>query len=131
MTGGHIALLIAAVLGLVESTWGLTSPEKLREAVRRVAEQTPDRNPGMGIFFAGVAVILWLLMSPDKRPSDWALMLLSWVLAGGAYVNFRSRGFHDLVGILILNRSTGGIRLLYAVEFILALTLVLLAVFQY
>ena len=131
MTWGHIALLLAGIVGLVESTWGLTSPEKLRAAVSKVTEQTPDRNVGMGLFFAAAAVVLWLLMSPDKMPSDWALMLLSWVLAGGAYVNFRKRGFHDLVGILILNRTTGAIRLLYAVEFILALTLVLLAVFKY
>ena len=131
MTWGHIALLIAGVVGLAESTWGLTSPEKVREAVRRVVGLTPERSIGMGLFFATLAVALWLLMSPDKTPSDWALMLLSWILAGGAYVNFRQRGFHDLVGFLILNRSTGGIRLLYAVEFILALTLVLLAVFQY
>ena len=33
--------------------------------------------------------------------------------------------------VRILNRSTAGIRLLYAVEFILAITLVLLAVFRY
>ena len=124
-------MLVAGIMGLVESAWGLTSPEKLREAVRRVAEQTPERNVVMGLVFGSIAVVLWLLMSPDKRPSDWALMLLSWILAGGAYVNFRHRGFHNLVGFLILNRSTGEIRLLYAVEFILALTLVLLAVFQY
>jgi hypothetical protein len=130
MTWGHIALLITGIIGLVESAWGLTAPAKLRAAVERVAKETPDRNPGLGLFFAGVAVVLWLLMSPDRRPSDWALMLLSWILAGGAYVNFRNRGFHDLVGFLILNRSDGGIRLLYAVELVLASTLVAMALLR-
>lgn len=131
MTWGHIALLIAGIVGLVESTWGMTAPAKLRAAVQRVAEETPERNVGLGLFFAGLAVVLWLLMSPEKKPSDWALMILSWILAGGAYVNFRHRGFHDLVGFLILKRSDGGIRLIYAMEFILALGLVLLALFKY
>ena len=130
MTWGHIALLVAGIVGLVESTWGITSPANLRAAVERVAKDTPERNVGLGLFFAGLAVVLWLLMSPEKMPSDWALMILSWVLAGGAYVNFRLRGFHDLVDFLILKRSDRGIRLLYVGEFILAATLVTLALLK-
>jgi hypothetical protein len=74
----------------------------------------------LGLFFASAAGLLWYLMSPDKRLSDWALLLISWVLAGGALVNFVPGGFHQVVGLLVLRRSPAAIRAIYAAELVLA-----------
>lgn len=131
MTWGHIALLVAGVIGLMESSWGLSAPEKVRKAVAIVAEETPERNVLLGLVFAGLSLLLWIPMTSNQRPSDWALMIVSWILAGGAYANFRRGGVHTLLRVLILNRSNAGIRILYAVEFLLAATLVALAVLRY
>ena len=131
MTGAHIALLAVGVIGLTESMWGITSPEKLKQAVERVAAEAPDRNVILGLFFLGLAGLFLVLMTSDQRPSDWALLVLSWILAGGAFVNFRNHGFHDLVGFLILNRSTTGIRLIYLGEFVFAAALLTIALMGY
>ena len=128
MTGGHIALIVVGVIGLAESTWGISSPGRLKAAVESVAREAPPRNAGLAVFFTGVAAVLWALMSPDRRPSDWALLAVSWVFAGGALVNLKTGGFQQLVGFLILRRSPGAIRAIYSVEFCLATVLIWIGV---
>lgn len=124
MTGGQIALVFAGMVGLAESMWGISSPEKLKTAVEKAVEDAPERNPGLGMFFAGVAVVFWILMGPDKNLADYALLVLCWILAGGAMANFKANGFQQLAGILILRRSPLAIRMIYLVEFALASTFI-------
>jgi hypothetical protein len=124
MTGGQLALILTGIVGLAESTWGISSPEKLKIAVEKAVEGAPERNPGLGLFFVSVAVVFWILMGPDKNPSDYALLVLCWILAGGAMANFKANGFQQLAGFLILRRSPTAIRLLYVVELALAATLI-------
>ena len=128
MTGGHIALIVIGIIGLAESTWGISSPGQLKAAVDKVAQDAPERSTSLALFFAGLAVVLWLLMSPDRHPSDWALLLVSWILAGGALVNLKRNGFHQLIGFLVLRRSPGAIRSMYLVEFCIAVGLIWLGV---
>lgn len=124
MTGGQLALIFAGIVGLAESTWGISSPEKLKNAVEKAVKDAPERNPALGLFFAAIAVVFWILMGPEKNPSDYALLILCWILVGGAMANFKVNGFQQLAGFLILRRSPTGIRLLYMVEFALAATLI-------
>ncbi len=120
----EVALIIVGILGLAESTWGISSPAKLKVAVEKIVEGAPERNPLLGLFFAGVAVVFWILMGPDKNPADFALLLLCWLTVGGAMVNFKANGFQQLAGFLILRRSPLAIRLIYIVEFALASVLI-------
>jgi hypothetical protein len=129
MSSGHIALIVVGLVGLAESSWGITAPAKLKTAVRAAVEDAPPRNLGLGCLFGGLAALLWILMSPDHRVSDYALLLLSWVFAGGSLVNFLPGGFHRLVNLLILERPAGFIRAFYAGEFVVAVFLILVAVF--
>lgn len=129
MSAGQIALVIVGLVGLAESTWGITSPGKLKAAVRTVAADAPQRNVGLGVFFAALAGVLWFLISPDRRVSDYALLILSWIFAGGALVNFLTGGFQRLVAVLVLDRPVWFIRVFYGVEFLAASFLILVAVF--
>ena len=131
MTAGHITLIIIGIVGTAESTWGMSSPDKLKAAVTEAVKEAPERNPGLGLFFAGLAGILWYVMSPDKNLSDWALLTMCWIFAGGALVNFKQHGFRDLVDFLVLRRSARHIRTFYACEFCLACVLIGIGVFGY
>lgn len=112
MTGAHIALIIVGTVGLAESTWGISAPLRLKAAVEKVVDQAPTRNPILAGFFLAVSIGLWLLMSPDRRPSDWALLVTSWIFAGGALVNLKADGVQDLIEWMILRRSAAAIRLI-------------------
>jgi hypothetical protein len=131
MTAGHIALIVIGIVGTAESTWGMSAPDRLKASVRDVVKEAPERNPWLGLFFVGLAGILWTLMSPGKQVSDWALLILCWIFAGGALVNFKQHGFRDLVDFLILRRSARHIRIFYACEFCLSCVLIGIGVLGY
>ena len=120
MTAAHIALIIVGTVGLAESTWGICAPLKLKAAVEKVVDQAPMRNVLLAGFFLAVSVGFWLLMSPDRLPSDWALLVMSWIFAGGTLVNLKANGVQDMIEWLILRRSATTIRLIYLLEFALA-----------
>lgn len=124
MTASQIALIIAGTVAIAESMWGLSAPDRLRAAVKAAFEDAPDRNWAVGAFFAALAVGLWMLMSPDQTACDYAVLVLSWLFAGGAIANFTPRGFHHVINLLILQRSNLGIRALYAFEFSVACLLI-------
>ena len=120
MTAAHIALIIVGTVGLAESTWGICAPLKLKAAVEKVVDQAPTRNIFLAGFFLAASIGFWLLMSPDHRPSDWALLVMSWIFAGGTLVNLKANGVQDLIEWMILRRSAVTIRLIYVLEFALA-----------
>jgi hypothetical protein len=128
MSASQIAVILFGIVAIAESTWGLSAPERLRAAVKAAFADAPDRNPAVGAFFAALAIGLWLLMSPDQTACDYAVLVLSWIFAGGAIANFKDRGFHTVINFLILRRSTRGIRILYACEFAAACLLIWLGV---
>ena len=124
MSGAHIAVICFGATALAESSWGLSSPEKLKETVKQLVDEAPPVNMGIGLFFAVLVAGIWILISPERRLVDLALMLLSWVFAGGALANFLPHGFSRVMQILILGRSLSTIRLFYGVECIIALVLI-------
>jgi len=127
MEPSHVALAVLGVVSFAEALWGITSPKLLQEAVRRAVKEIPERNPGVGLFFGLLAGALWLLMSPEQRLSDWMLVVLSWVFAGGAYINFKRGGFELLTRTLILDRHPSTVRLMYTCEMLLALAMLYVA----
>lgn len=120
----HIVLLILGTISFAEALWGISAPTRVQDAVRRAVTEIPARNPGVGTFFSLLAAALWLLLSPEKRLSDWILVVLSWMFAGGAYVNFKAGAFQRMARILILDRHPMTLRLMYFCEMILALGLI-------
>ena len=128
MSSAHITLIIVGSIALAESTWGVSSPNRLREAVRAASVDIPERNLGLASFFVALAVVMWLVMSPEKRASDWALLLLSWIFSGGALASAKQRGCTSLMECLILRRPTWAIRLMYIGELIGASALILIGV---
>jgi hypothetical protein len=116
MSGGQFALIIVGLVGIAESMWGISSPDKLKKAVEQVVREAPPRNMGMALFFAMLTAVFWVLMVPDRPISGWALLFMSWIFSGGAFVNLKSGGFQQMVEFLILRRSTGAIRTIYSAE---------------
>lgn len=128
MNGGELTLMIIGAVALAESSWGIASPGTLRKVVQSATQEVPERNPGLAVVFAGLAGLLWILMSPERTVSDYALLTVSWVFAGGALVNLTPGGFKRLMSALILDRSTSAIRLFYCGEFVVACALIAIGV---
>ena len=128
MSSAHVTLIIVGSIALAESTWGVSSPNRLREAVRTVSADIPERNLGLAGFFSALAVVMWMVMSSEKHASDWALLFLSWIFSGGALVSVVQGGCTSLMACLILRRPTWAIRLLYIAELIGASALIVIGV---
>lgn len=118
-----MAVVVLGVVSLAESLWGVTQPDALRSAVRRVLDESPDRNPALGLFFLALGAVLWLFLSPDATLADYILLLYSWLFVGGGLVNFRAGALRHLMEVLLLRRSLRFVRLFYAAEFLWACAL--------
>ena len=128
MSSAHVTLIIVGSIALAESTWGVSSPNRLREAVRTVSADIPERNLGLAGVFSALAVVMWIVMSSEKHASDWALLFMSWIFSGGALVSAMQGGCTSLMSCLILRRPTWAIRLMYIGELIGASALIVIGV---
>ena len=128
MTSAQVVLIAIGAVALAESTWGISAPDRLRDAVRVATSGAPERSLGIAGLFAGLAALMWILMSAEERLSDWALLLLSWIFAGAALANAKRQGFSSLMDFMILRRSAWAIRLFYTAEFAVACGLIALGV---
>lgn len=116
----HVVLLIAAAVMTLESLWGLVKPADVKKNIGDILPNIPPRQPGTGIFFLAVAVVLWMAVPDTLALSSWLLLVVVLFTATMGVACLRENSFRHLAELLIVNRSPGTIRLIYSAELLLA-----------
>ncbi|HPA77633.1 MAG TPA: hypothetical protein PLT67_02410 [Kiritimatiellia bacterium] len=120
MSRVQIILLLAAGIMALESLWGLINPREIKETIGRLLPGMPPRQPGMGVFFLSLALLLWLAVPRTADLSSWLLLVVVLFTATMGIACLKENAFRGLAGLLIVNRSPVAIRLIYAAEMALA-----------
>ncbi len=128
MSAATITLFLIGFLCLLESVYALAVPERYRRLAARLVESMDPDERYIGMGFAAVTLLVWLIAATGgtwTHRTLWAVGVLLMIITLFA---FRPDGIRRLLEGLLLKRSATGIRLLYLVEFTLAVGFIMLAV---
>lgn len=124
MSRVQIILLLAAGVMALESVWGLINPREIKKTIGLLLPSMPPRQPGMGIFFISLALLLWLAVPRAADLSSWLLLVVVLFTATTGIACLKEKAFRMLAELLIVNRSPAAIRLIYAAELALAVFMI-------
>lgn len=127
MTFAHWTLMALSALSLLESLWGMTAPVSLKRSVMNLLSEAPPDPIRWGWGFTVGTLILWGVAITGQRWAHRALFAIGVFFMVLALLSFRPGFVERLLSFWIVHRPYWAIRLFYAVEFMVAGGLMVLA----
>ncbi len=127
MSIAHITLLLIGLICLAESLWAISFPERYRDAASRIAGDAGPDEPSAGIAFCVMTILIWAIAATGQSWAHRGLFLIGTLLMLITFLAFRTGGLKRLMDGILIRRSTAFIRLIYLVEFAIAIACIAVA----
>lgn len=121
------AIAVVGLLALLEAGWGMVTPGSVKQMAGWFVRVGGERQPVLGALLALVALLFLVLILVDQPLSSWVLLVLAAAFLGFAAVCLRPNGLRGLLSAWILNRTEGVVRAIYAIEGLIAVGLLVVA----
>jgi preprotein translocase subunit SecG len=124
MTVAHIALMIVALVMLLEGGWGVMAPLQLRDRVQRLMEETLIEPALQRNTYWAAALFFWLLAIFGQTWAHRALFGLGVLAMLAGFACLRVDFLRIWYEWALAKRSAWTIRFLYGLECLLAFALI-------